>query len=91
MSKWLSEIDEISVLLNDTQFNFYLAGLYLSRKGDRTHQQTMLKLMSKKILLPLVAYIVDLETNYYNRFDLMKAIPTTACVQVSSLLMYLYI
>lgn len=82
MSKWLSTINENSVILNDSQFNFYLAGLYLCKKGDRTDQQTILKLLDKKTLLPLIAYIVDLETSHYNRFDLIKIIPKAACVQV---------
>lgn len=63
--------------------NFYLAGIYLSKIGDRLEQQIILKLLNKKILLPLIAYDLDIETNYHNRFDLMKIIPTAACVQVS--------
>ncbi|XP_025412636.1 uncharacterized protein LOC112685081 isoform X2 [Sipha flava] len=80
-SKWLSEINSSSELINDTTFGFYLAGLYLSKIGDHSQQQAILKLLNKKILLPLIAYAVDLETSHYNRFDLIKAIPTTACTQ----------
>lgn len=86
MSKWLSEINETSDLLKDSQFNFYLAGLYLNKIGDRSQQQMILKLLDKTILLPLIAYAIDLETSNYNRFDLIKVIPTAACIQVSFIL-----
>lgn len=81
-SKWLSEINSASELINDSQFSFYFAGLYLSKIGDHSQQQAVLKLLNKKILLPLIAYSVDLETCHYNRFDLIKFIPTAACIQV---------
>lgn len=81
-SKWLSEINPTSELLNDTQFSFYVAGLYLSKIGDRSQQQAVLKLLNKKILLPLITYYLELENNQCNRFDLMKAIPTAASIQV---------
>jgi len=81
----LSEIHQTSDLLNDTQFNFYLAGLYLCKICDRTQQQTVLKLLNKQFLLPLISYSVDLETSHYGRFDLMKVIPTAACISVSLL------
>jgi hypothetical protein len=89
-SKWLSEINSSSELINDTTFGFYLAGLYLSKIGDHSQQQAILKLLNKKILLPLIAYAVDLETSHYNRFDLIKAIPTTACTQVNILLLLFF-
>ncbi|KAF0756958.1 DUF3730 domain-containing protein [Aphis craccivora] len=79
-SKWLSEINHTSDLLNDTQFNFYLAGLYLSKICDRFQQQTILKLLNKQFLLPLISYSLDLEISHYGRFDLIKSIPTAACV-----------
>jgi len=79
----LTEINHTSHLLFDPQFNFYLAGLYLSKIGDRSQQQIILKLLDKKYLLPLIAYAIDQETNYFNRYDLMKVIPTAACVYVS--------
>lgn len=79
-SKWLSEINHTSELLNDTQFNFYLVGLYLSKICDRSQQQTVLKLLNKQYLMPLISYAVDLETSHYGRFDLMKVIPTAACI-----------
>lgn len=82
ISKWLSEINETSEILNDTQINFYLAGIYLSKIGERPEQQIVLKLLNKQILLPLIAYALDTETNNYNRFDLMKIVPTAACVPV---------
>ncbi|VVC38584.1 Armadillo-like helical,Domain of unknown function DUF3730 [Cinara cedri] len=81
ISKWLSEINQISSLLNDSEFNFFLAGLYLSKMGDRSQQQIMLKLLNKQFLVPLISYAVNIETSYHNRFDLMKVIPTAACIQ----------
>lgn len=84
----MSEINQSSDLLNDTQFNFYLAGLYLSKICDRSQQQTLLKLLNKQFLLPLISYAVDIETCHYGRFDLMKIIPTAACIPVSLLLLY---
>lgn len=81
--KWLSEINHTSDLLNDTLFNFYMAGLYLSKICDRYQQQIVLKLLNKTILLPIVAYAIDLESNCYNRYDLIKVIPAAACIQVS--------
>lgn len=84
-SKWLLEINQINDLLNDAQFNFYLAGLYLCKIGDRSQQQILLKLLNKKYLMPLIAYAIDREKNFYNRFDLIKVIPTAACIQVSFL------
>lgn len=86
VSKWLSDINQSNNLLNDTLFSFYLGGLYLSKICERSQQQIILKLLNKKILLPLISYAVDLETNYNNRFDLMKIIPTAACIPVRSLL-----
>ncbi|XP_060848840.1 uncharacterized protein LOC132928291 isoform X1 [Rhopalosiphum padi] len=79
-SKWLSEINHTGDLLNDTQFNFYLAGLYLSKICDRSQQKTILKLLNKQFLLSLISYSMDREINHYGRFDLMKVIPTAACV-----------
>ncbi|KAL5242600.1 hypothetical protein ACI65C_010010 [Semiaphis heraclei] len=87
--KWLSEINHTSDLLNDTQFNFYLVGLYLSKICDRPQQLTLLKLLNKQYLLPLISYAVDQEISNYGRFDLMKVIPTAACVPVSLLFMYI--
>lgn len=83
ISKWLSEMNQTSDLLNNSLFNFYLAGLYLSKICDRSQQQIVLKLLNKTILLPLITYAMDLESNCYNRYDLMKIIPTAACTQVS--------
>lgn len=62
-----------------------MAGLYLSKICDQSQQQIVLRFLNKKILLPLIFYAVDLETNYYNQFDLMKIIPTAACIQVKFL------
>lgn len=81
LSKWLSEINQIS-LLNDSEFNFYLAGLYLSKISDRSQKQIILKLLNKQFLMPLISYAVNIETNYHNRFDLIRLIPTAACIQV---------
>lgn len=86
----MSKINHTGDLLDDTQFNFYLAGLYLSKICDRSQQQTVLKLLNKQYLLPLIAYAVDLETSHYGRFDLMKVIPTAACIPVSLLFLYSY-
>lgn len=85
----MSEINHTSDLLNDTQFNFYLVGLYLSKICDRPQQLTLLKLLNKQYLLPLISYAVDQEISNYGRFDLMKVIPTAACVPVSLLFMYI--
>lgn len=82
ISKWLSEIDQVSDLLNDSEFNFYLAGLYLSKMGNRSQKQIILKLLNKQFLIPIISYAVNIETSYYNRFDLIRLIPTAACVQV---------
>lgn len=86
ISKWLSEINQSSDLLNDTLFSSFLAGLYLSRICKQSQQQIVLKFLNKKMLLPLISYAVDQETNYKNRFDLIKIIPTAACIQVRFLL-----
>lgn len=86
--KWLSEINHTSDLLNDTLFNLFMAGLYLSKICDRSQQQIVLKLLNKTILLPIIAYAMDLESNCYNRYDLLKAIPTAACIQVSFLCLH---
>lgn len=83
ISKWLSEINHTSDLLDNTMFNFYLAGLYLSKICDRSQQQIVLKLLNKQYLLPLISYALDLEISHYGRFDLMKVIPTAACKPVS--------
>lgn len=83
ISRWLSEINQTSSLLNDSLFNFFLAGLYLCKIGDRSQLQILLKLINKKYFMPLIAYALDLETDFYNRFDLIKVIPTAACVLVS--------
>lgn len=85
----MSEINHNGDLLNDTQFNFYLAGLYLSKICDRSQQKTILKLLNKQFLLSLISYSMDREINHYGRFDLMKVIPTAACVPVSLLFLYL--
>lgn len=83
ISKWLSEINQMSNLLNDREFNFYLAGLYLNKIGDRSQQQIILKLLNKQYLVPLISYAINIETRYHNQFDLIKVIPTAACIQVS--------
>lgn len=60
-----------------------MAGLYLSKICDHSQQQIVLKLLNKTILLPIIAYAMDLESNCFNRYDLIKVIPTAACIQVS--------
>lgn len=79
----MSEINHTSDLLDDTMFNFYLAGVYLSKLCDRSQQQTVLKLLNKQYLLPLISYALDLQISHYGRFDLMRVIPTAACIPVS--------
>lgn len=39
-------------------------------------------MLNKKYLLALIAYALDQDTSHYNRFDLIKTIPTVACIQV---------
>lgn len=85
----MSEINQNHYLSNDVQFNFFLVGLYLCKIGDRSQKQSILKLLDKNFLLPLIAYATDLESSHYNRLDLMKAIPSAACIQVSLTLKFL--
>lgn len=79
------EISPAHEILNDVQFSFYLAGIYLCKIGDRSQQLTMLQLLNKKILLPLISYATNLETSHYNLFDLITSIPTAASVPVNYL------
>ncbi|XP_050523203.1 uncharacterized protein LOC126895412 [Daktulosphaira vitifoliae] len=81
ISNWLAKIQKSKILLENSLFSLFLAGVYLSKLCNSTQHNTLLNILNKKYLLPLITYAIDRETNCHNRLDLINVIPFTACFQ----------
>ncbi|XP_050423893.1 uncharacterized protein LOC126835384 isoform X2 [Adelges cooleyi] len=81
ITKWLAKIKKSTFLSENTLFSFFVAGLYLCKRFDNHHQQSLLNLINKKYLLPFITYAINNETNCYKKLHLLQVVPTTACMQ----------
>lgn len=83
ISNWLEKIQKSEILLENSTSSFFFAGVYLSKLCDSPQQTTLLNILNKKYLLPLITYAIEKEINCHNRLNLISVIPYTARFQVS--------